>query len=665
MSRRVVWMLVFVLLTISGFVVFLPVKAEARTITVPDDYSTISAAIESAMDGDTIFVKKGTYNEVLVIDKAVSLRGEDKVTTVINGNNEGTVMLIRHDNVEVTGFTVIYDETSNTPKPVWMWCTRLIGIHLLSVRNCNISGNRISDCGAGIWLYDAHQNSITDNYVVRNDYGIRVEASSQNKFSGNTVIGNWGGMWLISAAYNEFRGNSLTSNSRNLAISGSEPPAYVNDVDTSNTVESKPIYYWVNVQDREVPSDAGCVILVGCSGIKVQELYLHNNQNGILIAYSQNLVVMSNNLAANGEGVRIFNSYNVSIVGNNINGNIGVNVVGNGTQITDNVMKTAGTGIIVNGCYQTVANNSVEAGTFGSNDDIINIQGSFNTILRNEFSGQTYVGIVLVGSYNSFYENNITKGQRIRVDGDWNIIAKNTVIDSGITVSSGSNNVVCANTVVEGLGLGIGGHNNLFYANHVEDNYYTGANVIGTEAVSSGNTVYHNNFINNDQQVKKWDAVPQNFWDNGAEGNFWSDYNGSDLDMDGIGDTPYFLKGKSLDESIGGVVEVVGGQDNFPLMTPFVISSVDVELPEWEYIAPSQSPLPSFHPSLSPSPEPIQFAPPSPSPSQEPISTPEPQQEAFPETLVATASGASAAVVGVGLLVYFKKRRNGLGRKHA
>jgi hypothetical protein len=35
----------------------------------------------------------------------------------------------------------------------------------------------------------------------------------------------------------------------------------------------------------------------------------------------------------------------------------------------------------------------------------------------------------------------------------------------------------------------------------------------------------------------------------------------------------------------------------------------------------------------------------------------ETQSESFPTTLVATASGASVAIIGVGLMAYFKKRK--------
>ncbi|MGD6806202.1 MAG: hypothetical protein ACQCN4_04520 [Candidatus Bathyarchaeia archaeon] len=58
-------------------------------------------------------------------------------------------------------------------------------------------------------------------------------------------------------------------------------------------------------------------------------------------------------------------------------------------------------------------------------------------------------------------------------------------------------------------------------------------------------------------------------WDNGSVGNYWFDYDGKDLDFNGVGDTPYFLKTKVFDESANKAVDVVIAQDNYPLMTPY------------------------------------------------------------------------------------------------
>ncbi len=94
------------------------------------------------------------------------------------------------------------------------------------------------------------------------------------------------------------------------------------------------------------------------------------------------------------------------------------------------------------------------------------------------------------------------------------------------------------------------------------------------------NVFYHNNFINNTLTVGFSFLIdmPPLTWDNGKEGNYWSDYTGTDLNGDGIGDTAYHIMVPMAD-STGQVFEVFGsegavhqmavGEDHFPLMHPF------------------------------------------------------------------------------------------------
>ncbi len=136
-------------------------QAESRMIVVPDDYSTIQEAVDNADEGDTVFVKKGIYYESVLINKSLSLIGQD-AGTMIRGDYRlnGTIVLIRHDNGNVDGLTIQSSERRSSRR----------GIHLLHVRYCNVSGNTISNCGCGIWLYGASQNSIAGNNLADNIY---------------------------------------------------------------------------------------------------------------------------------------------------------------------------------------------------------------------------------------------------------------------------------------------------------------------------------------------------------------------------------------------------------------------------------------------------------------------------------------------------------------
>ncbi|MCJ7559560.1 hypothetical protein MUO79_02945 [Candidatus Bathyarchaeota archaeon] len=328
------------------------------------------------------------------------------------------------------------------------------------------------------------------------------------------------------------------------------------------------------------------------------------------------------------------NSDGIRISGLTLTGGA-LGVAGNGArnQIIDNIIIAQYGVINLEGSNQTIVQNTIETPFLAPNTTSgygIRCRGSYNYVAANKIAGASNEGITLGGqsSFNVVYGNTITNAGGVDVYGDGNIIAKNNItstiigISGNIRIHGGSNNIVCANRIT-GDGLIVLGYNNTLYANDAD-----GVGIGGVSSSSADNTFYHNNFAGSAQKVKVWTGTPGPIiWDNGKEGNFWGDYTGTDANGDGIGDTPYLVGALYYDPDIGKEVYVGCGEDNYPLMAPFNISSVDLQLPDW-------ASLPS-----NPSPEPQ-------------------TSEPFPTTLVAAASGASVAVVGAGLLIYFKKRKH-------
>ncbi|NIQ08005.1 MAG: DUF1565 domain-containing protein, partial [Candidatus Korarchaeota archaeon] len=172
------------------------VKAAPATITVPDDYLTIQEAINNADEGDTVFVRNGTYYESVVVNKTISLIGESREATIIDASGSDYGISITADNVTVRGFTV---------QGAHWW-----GIWIKS-SGCRISDNNVvASTHEGIYLDGrepevvVRENTIEYNCISGNrDCGILVWASCDNQILSNIVGNNWIGIFLyLNASHN-------------------------------------------------------------------------------------------------------------------------------------------------------------------------------------------------------------------------------------------------------------------------------------------------------------------------------------------------------------------------------------------------------------------------------------------------------------------------------
>ena len=193
-------LLAFVLMFFS--VSILSTQIAVSGSATPDVYpgESIQDAINSAQPGDTIFVLAGTYYEHVVVNKTVSLIGEDGDTTIIDGNGTGIVVLVTANNVVIREFTVkngntgIYLDHSNDSTV--RENNVIYNVDAIFVRfsnNCTIYQNLVgNNTHRGILVTDSWHFTISNNKVYGNRwYGINANASVNGVIVENEAYENY------------------------------------------------------------------------------------------------------------------------------------------------------------------------------------------------------------------------------------------------------------------------------------------------------------------------------------------------------------------------------------------------------------------------------------------------------------------------------------------
>lgn len=186
--------------------VAVPVFGHTIVVSPNGPITTISEAVRTAVAGDTIEVRPGTYHENVLLDHRVQLVGIGQ--PVIHGAGQASVITVAADHCVVRGFVIehsggmLVDEDSGV---------------LLKSSNNQIENNHLRDVLFGIYLLHSDHNYIVGNTIQGRPLhdlgdrgsGIHIWNSTDNTLERNTIFQTRDGMYLQNAYHSRIRDNRV------------------------------------------------------------------------------------------------------------------------------------------------------------------------------------------------------------------------------------------------------------------------------------------------------------------------------------------------------------------------------------------------------------------------------------------------------------------------
>ncbi len=287
------------------------------------------------------------------------------------------------------------------------------GFHLEESNYNNFTHNTANDnLYSGVYLHfygsGCHNNRLTNNTLIRNgNYGIRIEESHDNVATHNEIEGSRYGIRIEDSTNNQLNNNTI--HGKGMIMLGTTISHFIQTITVDNMIDDRPIYYYKHQSNETIPTDAGQIVLVNCSLMKVQNCQLASGTVDVSLFYSNNNTLI-NNTAENNNYCGFFVKYssNNTFTNNSVNNNnrgISLDESHNNTLTDNNVNDNDGFGIKLIGSYDnTLINNTAN----GHNSYGVHLQGSINnTLSNNTASNNGDYGFYLENSDNNTLMNNV------------------------------------------------------------------------------------------------------------------------------------------------------------------------------------------------------------------------------------------------------------------
>jgi parallel beta-helix repeat protein len=314
--------------------------AEANTFQVCPgcDITKINDAINKSISGDIIEVESGVYYENFDLNKKLTILGINAGDgkPILNGKGKQISILISANGTTVEGLAfrnfsdagiritsndniikdndiidnnngiVLIQSTNNSLLNNSISNNKKIGIILSMSENNSIINNLVNNNTFGLSLISSNYNSIFRNVIANNRLnGINILNSNSNILESNVAENNMQiGLNLEKSLNNTLRQNKMQFNRYNFGADGK------NDIDVSNLVDGKPIYYMIGAQNVKIDLlyNAGTIYCIDCSNVMIKDQLLTNNTAGIYFYNTTDSRIQNSYLSYNGKGVFLSNS---------------------------------------------------------------------------------------------------------------------------------------------------------------------------------------------------------------------------------------------------------------------------------------------------------------------------------------------------------------------